>query len=94
MYSRQDVSVARLSVGVDQLKNKNDSVCTAEDMKHQDDINVYGQTSDGQYVCTVCTAECNLDVWTVWGVTLLVDRQPIRMWMYMNVKPSANPSQE
>ena len=48
-----------LSVGVVQLKNKNDSICTltAEDMKRQDDINVYGQTSGSKYVCTVCTVE-------------------------------------
>ena len=53
--SSQDVSVAQLIVGVYQLKNKNDSICTAEDMNRQDDLNVYGQTSGGQYVCTVCT---------------------------------------
>ena len=69
-----------------------------EDMKRQDDINVYGQTSGGQYVCTVCTVESDeyrcVDSQAVRGGTLLVDRQPIRMWRYMNAKPSPTPSPE
>ena len=48
----QDVSVSRLRVGVDQLK---DNVCTADDMLSQDENIVDGQTSGGQYVCTVST---------------------------------------
>ena len=50
------MSVARLSVGVDQLSY--DYECTGGDMKRPDDIDeVYGQMSGSQYVCTVCTEE-------------------------------------
>ena len=50
------MSVARLSVGVDQLSSV--IVCTVGDMKHPDDFcDVYGQTSESQYVCTVWTEE-------------------------------------
>ena len=51
--SSQNVSVAQLSVGVDQLSNND--LCTVEEMKRPDEIScVDGETSVSQYVCTVC----------------------------------------
>ena len=49
-----DVGMAQLRVGVDQLK---DNMCTADELLSQDENIVEGQTSGGQYVCTVCTVE-------------------------------------
>ena len=51
------VSVARLSVGVDQLSNND--VCTVKELKCSDEINyVDGETSVSQYVYSVYSAVC------------------------------------
>ena len=54
--SRQKMSVARLSVSVDQLSSSD--VCTVKGIKCPDDIIcVDGEMSVNQYVCTVCTKQ-------------------------------------
>ena len=55
MYSRKYIEPR--CEDVDQLKNKNDIVCTDEDIKSRDDSDVYGQTRGDQHVCTVCPVE-------------------------------------
>ena len=54
--SSQNMSVARLSLSLDQLSSSD--VCAVERMKCPDDIVCAdGEKSISQYVCTVCTEQ-------------------------------------